>query len=101
MPFSERRSSERRSSPGAWLRSVLVAGGASVLALLIVVSTTLGASPTPSPGIGDPRSSGQGPGLVGDPLTAILVVAAIAAVTVGITLAYVRVTGGRADAPRP
>ena len=60
----------------------------------------LAASPTPSPGIGDPRSSGQGPGLVGDPLTAILVVVAIAVVTVGITLAYVRMTGGRGDAAR-
>lgn len=94
-------SSEGRSSPSLRLRSVLAAVIASAAALLTVVSTALGASPTPSPGIGDPRSSGQGPGLVGDPLTAILVVAAIAAVTVGITLAYVRMTGGRAGAPRP
>ncbi len=94
-------SSDRRPSPGARLRRALTAGGASALAFLAVASTVLAASPTPSPGIGDPRSSGQGPGLVGDPLTAILVVAAIAAVTVGITLAYVRVTGGRGDAPRP
>ena len=96
MPFSE-----HRSSPRSRLVRILVAGGASALARLTVVSTALAASPTPSPGIGDPRSSGQGPGLVGDPLTAILIVFAIAAVTVGITLAYVRVTGGRADAPRP
>ena len=94
-------SSERRPSPGAGVRRVLVAAGASAIASLLVASSALAASPTPSPGIGDPRSSGQGPGLVGDPLTAILVVAAIAAVTVGITLAYVRVTGGRGDAPRP
>ena len=82
-------------------RAVLGATGVSVLALLLVASAAFAASPTPSPGIGDPRSSGQGPGLVGDPLTAILMVVAIAAVTVGITLAYVRVTGGRGDAPRP
>ena len=94
-------SSERRPSPGAGVRRFLVAAGASAIASLLVASSALAASPTPSPGIGDPRSSGQGPGLVGDPLTAILVVAAIAAVTVGITLAYVRVTGGRGDAPRP
>lgn len=95
------RSSDRRQRPGGLLRSILVAVGASALAILTVAATAFAASPTPSPGIGDPRSSGQGPGLVGDPLTAILVVAAIAAVTVGITLAYVRMTAGRVDAPRP
>lgn len=94
-------SSEHRASPGPGLRRVIIAAAASAVALLLVATSVLAASPTPSPGIGDPRSSGQGPGLVGDPLTAILVVGAIAAVTVGITLAYVRVTGGRGDAPRP
>ena len=94
-------SSERRGSPGLGLRHLLAAVGVSAALLLAIAGAALGASPTPSPGIGDPRSSGQGPGLVGDPLTAILVVAAIAAVTVGITLAYVRVTGGRGDAPGP
>ena len=33
--------------------------------------------PTPAAGGGDPRSSGQGPGLVGDPLAAVLIVLAI------------------------
>ena len=93
--------SRGRPSAGARLPSVLVAGGTCALALMAFASTALGASPTPSPGIGDPRSSGQGPGLVGDPLMAILVVVAIAVVTVGITLAYVRMTAGRGDAPRP
>ncbi|HEY6570270.1 MAG TPA: hypothetical protein VIZ22_08275 [Candidatus Limnocylindrales bacterium] len=83
------------------MRHLLAAVGASAALLLASAGAALGASPTPSPGIGDPRSSGEGPGLVGDPLTAILVVVAIAAVTVGITLAYVRVTGGRGDAPGP
>jgi hypothetical protein len=57
--------------------------------------STLAASPSPSalPG-GDPRSSGQGPGLVGDPLLAIGVVALIAVLALAATLAYVRVTGG-------
>jgi hypothetical protein len=62
-----------------------LAGGVSALA----------ASPSPSalPG-GDPRSSGQGPGLVGDPLLAIGVVALIALLALAAALAYVRVTGG-------
>ena len=44
---------------------------------------------------GDPRSTGQGPGLVGDPLLAIGLVIAIGVVAMLATLAYVRLTGGR------
>jgi hypothetical protein len=44
---------------------------------------------------GDPRSSGQGPGLVGDPLTAILLVLAIGVAAAVATAIYVRLTGGR------
>lgn len=55
----------------------------------------LAASPSPAGAAGgDPRSSGQGPGLVGDPMTAIALVAAIAIVSLVLTLAYVRMTGG-------
>jgi hypothetical protein len=48
-------------------------------------------SPTAAPG-GDPRSSGQGPGLVGDPLMALLAVLAIGLGTLVLTLVYVRLT---------
>jgi hypothetical protein len=48
-------------------------------------------SPTAAPG-GDPRSSGQGPGLVGDPLFAVLLVVAIGVGALVLTLAYIRVT---------
>ena len=69
---------------------------AVALVILLAPAATLAASPAPtSAAIGDPRSSGQGPGLVGDPLVAILVVVAIAALALGITLLYVRATGGR------
>ncbi|MEZ0240925.1 MAG: hypothetical protein ACAH65_09025 [Chloroflexota bacterium] len=82
--------------------ALLVAG--AVLALLgaawlvlgaLAPHTVLAASPTPSllPG-SDTRSSGQGPGLVGDPGLAILVVLAIALLAVFATTAYVRLTGG-------
>jgi hypothetical protein len=56
----------------------------------------LGASPTPSsmPG-GDPRSSGQGPGLVGDPVFAVVAVLAIGLGALILTLAYVRMTARR------
>jgi hypothetical protein len=51
-------------------------------------------SPTAAPG-GDPRSSGQGPGLVGDPLLAVLLVVAIGVGALVLTLAYIRVTRAR------
>ena len=58
--------------------------------------SALAASPEPSAVVGgDPRSSGQGPGLVGDPLTAIVLVLVIGIGTALATAAYVRMTGGR------
>jgi hypothetical protein len=42
--------------------------------------------------VGDPRSSGQGPGLVGDPAAAIALVLLIGMASVAITVGYVRVT---------
>lgn len=69
--------------------------------LLILVALTswpavafpaLAASPSPGPGAGDPRSSGQGPGLVGDPLFALVAVVLIGIGAVALTLAYVRLT---------
>jgi hypothetical protein len=86
------RCSRRPWSAGIVLGVTLVAAAWLVLATTPVV---LAASPAPSGGAGgDPRSSGQGPGLVGDPLLAIVVVAGIGVVTLGVTLAYVRATGG-------
>ena len=58
---------------------------------LATAATALAASPSPGSG-GDPRSSGQGPGLVGDPLLAVGVVLAIGLGAVLLTLAYVRLT---------
>ena len=57
--------------------------------------TALAASPAPSAAGGDPRSSGEGPGLVGDPLTAVAIVLGIGLLAVAMTLIYVRLTGGR------
>jgi hypothetical protein len=75
--------------------SVAVALGAAWWAIRAVVdpAAALAASPVPSilPGA-DTRSSGQGPGLVGDPALALLGVAGIAIVVVLATMAYVRLT---------
>jgi hypothetical protein len=58
--------------------------------------TALAASPTASAATGgDPRSSGQGPGLVGDPLLAIGLMLAIGLGAALLTTLYVRLTGGR------
>lgn len=65
----------------------------------VAPAAALAASPTPA-AAGDPRSSGEGPGLVGDPLMAILVVAAIGILALAATLAYVRATRGP-DGPPP
>ncbi len=46
----------------------------AALGWLAFALSALAASPTPAAEVGDPRSSGQGPGLVGDPGVAILLV---------------------------
>ncbi len=85
------RPPRRRSTPADMsVRAVLYAGAL----WLATTATALAASPTPAAG-GDPRSSGQGPGLVGDPAFAVLAVVAIGIGTIAVTLAYIRLTGGR------
>ena len=74
------------------------------LAWLVVGSAgaVAAASPEPSAGGGyggDTRTSGQGPGLVGSPLYALGGVLAVALISIGITLVYVRATGGSPGAP--
>ena len=60
----------------------------------LAAGVALAASPSPAAG-GDPRSSGQGPGLVGDPAFAVLAVLAIGIGALAVTLVYIRLTGGR------
>ncbi len=79
-----------------WTR---MAGSATAIvsALTIVVlsaGTVVAASPTPGVG-GDPRSAGEGPGLMGDPAFAILAVISIGVGALVLTLAFIRLTGGR------
>jgi hypothetical protein len=59
-------------------------------AWLATTATAFAASPSPSAAAGgDPRSAGQGPGLVG-----IVIVAGIGLVSLVATLLWVRATGG-------
>ena len=89
MPWSERRAhADRRARAAA-------SSGAALVLALVAALPALAATPTPTAELGgDPRSSGQGPGLVGDPLLAILVVVGIGLLALGATLLYVRLTGG-------
>jgi hypothetical protein len=68
--------------------------GAALLAAALSSATALAASPTPGAG-GDPRSAGEGPGLVGDPAFAVIAVVVIGLTTLLVTLGYIRLTGGR------
>lgn len=73
-----------------------LAVASSALLLVAVPSLVLAAEPSPTGGAGgDPRSPGQGPGLVGDPLWAIGIVVLIAIVSLVATLAWVRATARR------
>ena len=74
-------------------------GRALMLAVTLAMALAgpiLAASPSPTDAVGgDPRSPGQGPGLVGDPLVAVAAVLAIGLAAVALTLLYVKLTGGR------
>jgi hypothetical protein len=76
----------------ALLRRSAAAAVGGLLWLTLAVGTWA-ASPSPGPATGgDPRSSGQGPGLVGDPGFALLAVIAIGVASVVATVIYVRLT---------
>jgi hypothetical protein len=86
--------SSRRAIASA-VRATATAAAAATGWALVAASVALAASPEPSQAAGgDPRSAGQGPGLVGDPLFAIALVAAIGLAALAVTLLYVRATGG-------
>jgi hypothetical protein len=62
----------------------------------LATGSALAATPAPSGVVnGDPRSSGQGPGIVGEPLLAVGLMLAIGIGAAVLTTLYVRWTGGR------
>ncbi len=74
--------------------------GLAALFVVTLPAAVLAADPSPTAAAGgDPRSAGEGPGLVGDPAWAIGIVVAIAVVSLLATLAYVRATAGRSTDP--
>ena len=80
------------------MRRVVAAAVLALGLVLTAASIAVAAEPAASPGTGgDPRSPGQGPGLVGDPLFAIGAVLLVAITSVALTVAYVRMTDARSD----
>jgi len=80
------------------VRHTLATAIATFGLLLTAASSVIAGEPAASPGTGgDPRSPGQGPGLVGDPLFAIGAVMLVALTSVVLTLAYVRLTNARSS----
>ena len=77
-----------------WIARVTAAAAVAATWLSLAMAA-LAASPTPQAAGGDPRSSGQGPGLVGDPAFALIAVVAIGLGSVLATLVYVRLTARR------
>lgn len=70
-----------------WLIDAVVGGGTAA-------ALAMSPEPTLRPG-SDTRTSGAGPGLVGDPLFALLVVLAVAILSIAASLAWIRLTDGR------
>jgi hypothetical protein len=77
---------------GAIGDAIAIVGGA-------IIPVALAASPTPAVG-GDPRSSGEGPGLVGEPGIAILAVVVIAITAIVVTTLWIRLTDDRSAEER-
>ena len=83
------------------MRPALVAAWWAIGLLVVLAGSALGAEPGATSGTGgDPRSPGEGPGLVGDPGFAVAVVLVVAVLSVAGTLAYVRLTAPGAGSGR-
>ena len=77
---------------GRGLRRCLGAGVCLAVSLVVRAAPMLAADPTASPAGGDVRTSPTAPGLVGDPLFAVVGVVVIGLMALGATLLYVRLT---------
>jgi hypothetical protein len=93
----------RRAVPPRRVSAARATIGAAVAGLVLALALATGlpgpvvaADPTPTAGAGgDPRSAGEGPGLVGDPLLAIGGVVVVGFGSVVLTVVYVRLSRGR------
>jgi len=87
-------------SDGTRARRIVALAGICLVLMMAVPGAVLAADPSATAAAaGDPRSSGAGPGLVGDPVWAIGIVLVIAVGALIASLAYVRATAARRDEP--
>ena len=75
------------------------AAGLTFVVLASLAEPVWAADATPGAG-GDPRSPGQGPGLVGDPAFALGAMLLVGLLSLALTLAYVRLTAQRRNGPQ-
>jgi len=80
---------------GAGAGKLVRTGMLAITVLLAVAAAALAADPTASPAGGDVRTNPAAPGLVGDPLFALLGVAVVGLLALAITLVAVRLTARR------
>ena len=78
--------------PGGGLRRWLGAGACLLASLVLAAAPMFATDPTASPAGGDVRTSSTAPGLVGDPLFAVVGVVVVGLVALGATLLYVSLT---------
>ena len=86
------------------MRQIVLAGLLAAWLLAVSVGPLLADSPSPTPGPyggGDTRTAGQGPGLVGSPLYALGGVLLIALISVGLSLAYLRLSPASSSPDAP
>jgi hypothetical protein len=77
------------------MRRVAFAALVALALVLVLATAALAATPVPTTvSGGDPRSAGEGPGLVGTPVVAIAAVFGLGIAAAAVTIAYVRLTGG-------
>jgi hypothetical protein len=77
------------------VRRLAFAGLVALVLLFVLATTSFAATPVPTTvSGGDPRSAGEGPGLVGTPIVAIGLVLGLGIAAAAVTLAWVRLTGG-------
>jgi hypothetical protein len=86
------------------MRRIVLAGLFGAWLLAVSIGPILADSPSPTAGPysgGDTRTAGQGPGLVGSPLYALGGVLAIALISIGLSLVYLRLSPATSEPLAP
>ncbi len=85
----------RTSGPRRARGLVRLAVGAALALVVLSVGAAVGATPGPEPSLlvpGDPRSEGEGPGLIGSPVAVAVGVVVLGLLAAGGTIVILRLT---------